>query len=59
MDLTDEQWAIIEPHIPKPRECTDGNSRPRSGLPATIHLESVIEIYQHEIRLVKSFPKIF
>jgi transposase len=28
MDLTDEQWAVIEPHIPKARRRTDGKGRP-------------------------------
>lgn len=29
MDLTDEQWAIIEPHIPKVARRADGRGRPR------------------------------
>lgn len=29
MDLTDEQWAIIEPHIPKVERRPDGRGRPR------------------------------
>jgi len=27
-ELTDEQWAILEPLIPKPRRCSDGRGRP-------------------------------
>ena len=29
MDLTEEQWAIIEPLLPKPRRRPDGRGRPR------------------------------
>lgn len=29
MDLTDEQWTIIEPHIPKVKRRADGRGRPR------------------------------
>ena len=28
IDLTDEQWAILEPPIPKPRVRSDGRGRP-------------------------------
>src|SRR3954470_22068916 len=28
MDLTDEQWAILEPLLPKPRVRRDGRGRP-------------------------------
>ena len=28
MDLTDEQWAVLEPLIPKPRLRADGRGRP-------------------------------
>lgn len=28
MDLTNEQWAILEPFIPKPRRRPDGRGRP-------------------------------
>jgi transposase len=28
MDLTDQQWAKLEPHIPKPRVRDDGRGRP-------------------------------
>ena len=28
MDLTDEQWSILEPLIPKPRRRADGRGRP-------------------------------
>ena len=28
MDLTDEQWAIVEPLLPKPRVRKDGRGRP-------------------------------
>ena len=29
MDLTDEQWAIVEPLLPKPVKRADGKGRPR------------------------------
>ncbi len=29
MDLTDEQWAVIEPLLPKPVKRADGKGRPR------------------------------
>jgi transposase len=29
MDLTDEQWAIVEPLFPKPVKRADGKGRPR------------------------------
>ena len=29
MDLTDEQWAVVEPLIPKPPQRADGKGRPR------------------------------
>ena len=29
MDLTDEQWAIVEPLLPKPVKRVDGKGRPR------------------------------
>ena len=29
MDLTDEQWSIIEPSLPKPRRRAGGRGRPR------------------------------
>jgi transposase len=29
MDLTDEQWAIVEPFLPKPIKRADGKGRPR------------------------------
>jgi len=29
MDLTDEQWAVIEPLLPKPAKRADGKGRPR------------------------------
>lgn len=28
MDLTDEQWTIVEPPIPKPKVRADGRGRP-------------------------------
>ena len=30
MDLTDEQWAVIEPFLPKPKKRADGKGRPRT-----------------------------
>ena len=29
MDLTDEQWAVVEPLLPKPAKRADGKGRPR------------------------------
>jgi len=29
MDLTEEQWAVIEPLMPKPVKRADGKGRPR------------------------------
>jgi len=29
MDLTDEQWAVVEPLLPKPVKRADGKGRPR------------------------------
>jgi len=29
MDLTNEQWAVLEPHIPEPAKRPDGKGRPR------------------------------
>jgi len=29
MDLTDEQWTIVEPLLPKPAKRADGKGRPR------------------------------
>lgn len=29
MDLKDEQWALIEPHIPVIAKCENGRGRPR------------------------------
>lgn len=29
MDLTNEQWTIVAPYIPKPPVRRDGNGRPR------------------------------
>jgi transposase len=29
MDLTNEQWAVVEPLLPKPKKRTDGKGRPR------------------------------
>ena len=29
MDLTDEQWVVIEPLLPKPAKRADGKGRPR------------------------------
>lgn len=29
MDLTDEQWAVVEPLLPKPVKRTDGKGKPR------------------------------
>jgi transposase len=29
MDLTDEQWAVVEPFLPKPVKRADGKGRPR------------------------------
>ena len=29
MDLTNEQWAVVAPHIPKVRQRADGKGRPR------------------------------
>ena len=29
MDLTDEQWAVVEPWLPKPAKRADGKGRPR------------------------------
>ena len=29
MDLTDEQWAVVEPLLPKPVMRADGKGRPR------------------------------
>jgi len=29
MDLTNEQWAVVAPHLPKPRQRADGKGRPR------------------------------
>ena len=29
MDLTDEQWAVVEPILPKPPKRSDGKGRPR------------------------------
>jgi transposase len=29
MDLTDEQWAVVEPLIPQPSKRADGKGRPR------------------------------
>jgi transposase len=29
MDLTEEQWAIVEPFLPKPNKRADGKGRPR------------------------------
>ena len=29
MDLTDEQWAVVEPLLPKPVKRADGRGRPR------------------------------
>ena len=31
MDLTDEQWAVVEPLLPKPVMRADGKGRPRVG----------------------------
>lgn len=31
MDLTDEQWTVIEPLLPKPVKWADGKGRPRVG----------------------------
>ena len=31
MELTDEQWAIVEPLLPKPVKRADGKGRPRVG----------------------------
>src|SRR5690606_13858715 len=30
MDLTDAQWPVVEPLLPKPRPRADGKGRPRS-----------------------------
>ena len=29
MDLTEEQWAVVEPLLPKPVKRADGKGRPR------------------------------
>ncbi|MFM8877150.1 MAG: transposase, partial [Anaerolineae bacterium] len=29
MDLTDEQWAVVEALLPKPKKRADGKGRPR------------------------------
>ncbi len=29
MDLTNEQWAVVEPLLPKPKQRADGKGRPR------------------------------
>ncbi len=31
MELTDEQWAVVEPILPKPVKRADGKGRPRVG----------------------------
>lgn len=31
MDLTDEQWTVVEPLLPKPVKRADGKGRPRVG----------------------------
>jgi len=37
MDLTDEQWAIVEPLLPKPVKRADGRGRPRVGSRAILN----------------------
>lgn len=31
MDMTDEQWQMVEPLIPHPSQCVGGRGRPRRG----------------------------